>query len=99
MNGIEAMRHLEPHGRILCIRSSADEDYVLIQVQDSGSGWTTQVGSCMFEPFFTTKPDGIGMGLTISRSIIEGHGGKLWAELEAPHGAVLNFTIPVQDRS
>jgi signal transduction histidine kinase len=52
----------------------------------------------IFDPFFTTKKDGIGMGLTISRSIVEAHGGRLWAERKMPNGTILNFTLPLTAR-
>jgi signal transduction histidine kinase len=66
---------------------------VLIQVQDTGVGISAAQSDIMFNPFFTTKPEGIGMGLTISRSIIEAHGGTLWAA-SGETGAILNFTLP-----
>jgi len=67
----------------------------MVQVEDSGQGWEAQNFYSIFDAFFTTKEDGIGMGLTISRSIIEAHGGRLWAEGRLPHGATLKFTLPV----
>jgi len=68
----------------------------LVQVQDSGVGWDSQTAERMFDAFFSTKPEGVGMGLTISYSIIEAHGGRLWAALASPHGAILSFTVPVE---
>ncbi len=56
----------------------------------------TNIGQ-LFEPFYTTKPQGLGMGLSISRSIIEAHGGRLWVEPGAGHGAIFRFTLPVED--
>jgi signal transduction histidine kinase len=70
-----------------------DGDKVLIQVEDTGVGIMDGQADMMFNPFFTTKPEGIGMGLTISRSIIEAHGGRLWAA-SSESGAILNFTLP-----
>jgi len=67
---------------------------VLITVRDSGAGLDAQSLDRLFEAFYTTKPEGLGMGLAISRSIIEAHGGRLWATANAPHGAVFHFTLP-----
>jgi PAS domain S-box-containing protein len=93
MNGIEAMSSIMRGLRELAIKSSRDHDEVSIQVKDSGSGFDSQQAEHIFEPFFTTKPEGIGMGLSISRSIVESHGGRLWAE-SGPTGAFFQFTLP-----
>ena len=69
---------------------------VSIQVKDSGSGFDPQQAKRIFEPFFTTKPEGIGMGLSISRSIVESHGGRVWAE-SSPTGALFQFTLPANN--
>jgi C4-dicarboxylate-specific signal transduction histidine kinase len=95
VNGIEAMRSITHRPRRLQIKSAKVHDEVLVQVQDSGTGLTPEQAKHIFEPFFTTKPEGIGMGLSISRSIIESHGGRLWVEF-APTGALLQFTLPAQ---
>ena len=92
MNGIEAMSSMRGL-RELAIKSSWDHDEVSIHVKDSGSGFDPQQAEHIFEPFFTTKPEGIGMGLSISRSIVESHGGRLWAESD-PTGALFQFTLP-----
>jgi signal transduction histidine kinase len=63
-------------------------------VQDSGVGLDPKDGDRIFEPFVTKKPNGMGMGLSISRSIIEAHGGHIWASPAAPHGAVFQFILP-----
>jgi len=68
---------------------------VLIAVQDSGPGLNATELQRAFEPFYTTKPQGMGMGLAISRSIIEAHNGRLWATVDAPRGAVFQFTLPI----
>ena len=68
-------------------------DGVLIQVRDTGVGLNADQVDRIFEPFFTTKPHGLGMGLSISRSIIESHGGRLWAEPVSP-GAIFQITLP-----
>ena len=96
INGIDAMRTLTDRPRELHIKSTKHPDVVLVQVQDSGRGLDPDQVGQVFEPFFTTKPEGIGMGLSISRSIVESHGGRLWAESSAT-GALFQFTLPAQD--
>lgn len=96
MNSIDAMRTLADRPRRLLIKSAKHSDGVLVQVQDSGPGIDPGQGDHIFEPFFTTKAEGIGMGLSISRSIVESHGGRLWAVPE-PNGALFEFTLPTQD--
>ena len=93
MNGIEAMRPLTNRPRNLLIKTATNLGEVLIQVQDSGIGIDAGQAEHIFEPFFTTKPQGIGMGLSISRSIVESHGGRLGAE-SSPEGALFQFTLP-----
>lgn len=95
MNSLDAMNAITDRPRELRIKSSRNPDSISVQVQDSGHGWEPHHPSAIFDAFFTTKKDGIGMGLTISRSIVESHGGRLWAERAAPHGAILNFTLPI----
>jgi signal transduction histidine kinase len=68
-------------------------------VQDSGVGLTPESLERLFDPFYTTKPDGMGMGLAISRSIIEAHDGRLWSALNEPCGAVFQFTLPQNSQS
>jgi two-component system, LuxR family, sensor kinase FixL len=95
VNGIEAMSGIDERRRELLVRTERDgANGVLVSVQDSGVGLNPENLEHLFDPFFTTKPDGMGMGLAISRSIIEAHGGRLWATLNAPHGAVFQFTLP-----
>ena len=67
---------------------------LLVAVKDAGPGIDAEQAERLFTPFFTTKPQGIGMGLPISRSIIEAHGGRLWAAKNEPHGAVFQFVLP-----
>jgi C4-dicarboxylate-specific signal transduction histidine kinase len=94
MNGIEAMTTVTDRPRVLRVRSRIDESgHILVAVQDEGAGLGSDADR-VFTPFFTTKVDGMGMGLPISRSLIEGHGGRLWAEPNVPHGAVFSFTLP-----
>jgi PAS domain S-box-containing protein len=94
-NGIEAMYSLTGRFRELVIKSSRDHNEVFIEVQDSGTGLDPDQAVHIFEPFFTTKPEGIGMGLSISRSIVESHGGRLWAESNSK-GATFQFTLPTR---
>ena len=96
MNGIEAMRALTERPRELLIRSAKNVDSVLVQVKDSGRSFAPEQVSQVFEPFFTTKAEGIGLGLSISRSIVESHGGRLWAESSST-GALFQFTVPTLD--
>jgi C4-dicarboxylate-specific signal transduction histidine kinase len=79
INGIDAMRPLDDRPRELGIKSARDARAVVVQVRDSGTGLDPEQTDRTFEPFFTTKPGGIGLGLSISRSIIESHGGRLRA--------------------
>jgi PAS domain S-box-containing protein len=95
MNGIEAMMSLDDRPRELEIRSGAhDGDYVLVAVQDTGVGIDQSRVDQLFTAFFTTKPGGMGMGLSISRSIIERHGGRIWAAPNPGHGATFHFALP-----
>ena len=99
MNAIEAMSSITNRPRVLWVQSRLNESGdVLVSVGDSGIGFGSEPDD-VFTPFVTTKADGMGMGLPISRSLIEGHGGRLWAEANVPHGAVFKFTLPVADES
>ena len=95
MNGVEAMAAVDDRPRELVIRSEADaEDRVVVAVQDAGVGLDPREADRLFTAFFTTKPNGMGMGLAISRSIIETHGGQLWATPNSTHGATFQFSLP-----
>ena len=95
MNSIEAMTAVTGHARVLRVQSVIDKSGdVLVAVRDSGIGFSADRDR-VFTPFFTTKANGMGMGLPISRSLIEGHGGHLWAEPNVPNGAVFSFTLPI----
>ncbi len=95
LNGIEAMKDVAERPRELAIRSWREEAGVLVAVQDAGVGLDPQNVERMFEAFYTTKAAGMGMGLAICRSIIEAHGGRLWASANEPRGAVFHFSLPV----
>jgi PAS domain S-box-containing protein len=96
MNGIEAMQSVTDRSRELLIRSRQDEkQLVLASVADCGVGISAENADRLFTAFFTTKPSGMGMGLSICRSIIEAHGGRLWATANIPHGATFQFTLRV----
>ena len=96
INGVEAMSTVTERTRELSLSAAlAEPGAVLVAVEDTGPGLDEAVAKRIFEPFFTTKPDGLGMGLSICRSIIEAHGGNLWMSPGALHGTVLRFTVPV----
>ena len=99
MNGIEAMIPVTDQPRALWVESRVDESGdILVAVRDSGHGLGSAADR-VFTPFFTTKANGMGMGLSISRSLIENHGGRLWAMPNSPFGAVFSFTLPVSPGS
>ena len=96
INGVEAMASITDRPRELVIRSQQHEcGQVLVAVLDCGIGIDSQTADQLFSAFFTTKPSGMGMGLSISRSIIRAHGGRLWATPNPDHGAAFQFTVPV----
>jgi signal transduction histidine kinase len=90
------MGAIENRSRELSITSEPQQNPagVLVAVRDSGSGISPQTLQRLFETFFTTKAEGMGMGLSIGRSIVKAHGGRLWAEANSDHGATFRFTIP-----
>ena len=98
LNGIEAMKEVDA-ARELTIKSEpADSSHLHISVGDTGVGLAPEQADQIFNAFFTTKPDGTGMGLPISRSIIESHGGRLWATANSEQGATFHFTLPWEVR-
>ena len=100
MNAIEAMSEVEAESRELSITTSkAESDGVLVAVRDSGPGLPPAGLTRIFEAFYTTKSSGMGMGLSICRSIVEAHGGRLWATPNEPHGAVFCLMLPVGEQS
>jgi signal transduction histidine kinase len=94
LNASEAMYGVNERARQLKIWTRYDDDAVHLSVQDTGVGVDAQSVDRLFEPFFTSKPDGMGMGLSVSRSIIESHRGRLWAEPNDGPGATFTFSIP-----
>ena len=95
-NGMEAMSAVTGRPRRLIIRSASHASGgVLIAVRDAGIGIKSADERRIFDAFFTTKAQGMGMGLSISRSIVEAHGGRLWASANDDHGATFQFTLPV----
>jgi PAS domain S-box-containing protein len=100
MNGIEAMSAVTDRPRVLAISSEhVEAGGVVVAVEDTGTGLDPTSADRIFDPFFTTKPNGMGMGLSICRSIIEAHGGRFWASPRAPHGAAFRFTVPATAES
>jgi signal transduction histidine kinase len=96
INGADAMAAVTDRPRVLRIRTQMDgAGSLMVSVQDSGSGIDAAIRDRIFEPLFTTKSTGMGMGLSICRSIVESHGGKLWATPATPHGTDFRFTIPM----
>jgi signal transduction histidine kinase len=95
LNALQAMGTVSEDARQMLITTSQTEmNDLCIGVQDTGPGLSPENLSRLFEPFYTTKPNGMGMGLAICRSIVEAHGGRLWATACEPHGALFQFTIP-----
>lgn len=94
MNAIDAMTVNNDRPRRLLIKSARDAEGVLVRVEDSGRGISAEELPRIFDSFYTTKPQGIGMGLSISRSIVEAHGGRLWATPGSAHGAVFQLILP-----
>jgi signal transduction histidine kinase len=94
LNGIEAMKDMHTRGELTIKSQQVDNRLLLISVGDTGVGLEPEQAEQIFNAFFTTKPQGTGMGLPISRSIIESHGGRLWATSNSGPGATFQFTLP-----
>ena len=96
VNAIEALRNIEtPKKLLLRTERDASDSTTTVTIADTGAGIDPKNLENIFNAFYTTKPDGMGMGLAISRSIVEAHGGQLWASGNVPHGARFQFTIPL----
>jgi C4-dicarboxylate-specific signal transduction histidine kinase len=93
-NGIDAMKELDGTRELTIQSQRGEDDQVLVSVSDTGGRLPSQQSDKIFNAFFTTKPHGTGMGLRISRSIVESHGGRLWAADNSPRGARFYFTLP-----
>jgi signal transduction histidine kinase len=96
LNGMEAINEVSPAGELTITSERNSDGEVLISVSDSGVGLPAERADKVFDTFYTTKPQGTGMGLSISRSIVESHGGRLWARGNAERGATFQFTLPVE---
>ncbi len=98
MNGMDAVAEMTGRPKELVLSAREQDAELLVRVEDSGIGLDAETSEKIFHPFFTTKPHGIGMGLSISRSIIEAHEGHLWAVPRPSGGAIFQFTLPIQPR-
>src|SRR4029077_11548352 len=94
LNAVEAMGPGHAGERDLLVSTEREDTGVRVAVRDSATGIDTRQIQRVFESFYTTKPGGTGMGLSICRSIVDAHGGRLWAEANEPRGTVFQFTIP-----
>jgi PAS domain S-box-containing protein len=97
LNGIDAIKELSAVGELIVKSERAESGDLMISVSDTGVGLPPQQAARIFDAFFTTKPEGTGMGLPISRTIIESHGGRLWAAANPERGATFHFTLPSED--
>jgi signal transduction histidine kinase/ABC-type uncharacterized transport system substrate-binding protein len=98
-NAADAMSNVEPRDRKIVIGATLEDDRVHVTVADSGTGFGSDNPDRIFKPFVTTKRHGLGLGLSISRSIVETHGGRIWAENNANGGATLHLELPIATRS
>jgi PAS domain S-box-containing protein len=99
-NSTDAMSSITDRSRILRIESQIEvPDSVLVAVADTGTGFDPGIADRIFDRLFTTKPNGMGLGLSICQSIIEAHGGRLWASPGSPHGVVFKFTMPIREQA
>jgi C4-dicarboxylate-specific signal transduction histidine kinase len=96
LNALQAMGEVGEGARRVTITTAIELNDLYVGVQDTGPGLSPETLSRLFEPFYTTKPNGMGMGLTICRSIVEAHGGRLWASACEPRGALFQFAIPAR---
>ena len=98
MNGMDAVAETAGHPKELLVSAREEDSELIVRVEDSGIGLDAEMAEKIFNPFFTTKPHGIGMGLSISRSIIESHEGHLWAVPRPSGGAIFQFTLPIRPK-
>jgi C4-dicarboxylate-specific signal transduction histidine kinase len=97
MNAMDAMEPITDRRKILRVKSAIrDDDAVVVTIEDSGTGIDPNKVDRLFDAFFTTKPHGTGMGLSICRSIIEAHNGRVWASAGAHHGSAFSFELPTK---
>ena len=96
VNAIDAMQRLEKSERKILVRTARDDDSAEVEIADTGPGILPGKFNDVFDPFYTTKPNGMGMGLSIARTIIEMHGGQISAENQAGHGALFRITLPLE---
>jgi len=100
INALDAMNTIMDRPRVVRIRTARPEPKsILVAVEDSGVGLDPEQSARLFDAFYTTKPDGLGMGLSISRSIVEAHGGRLWATSNAGPGATFQFSLPAEEEA
>jgi C4-dicarboxylate-specific signal transduction histidine kinase len=97
MNGAESMVGNETLDRVLSVSTATRDGVVIATVEDRGPGLTQDIADRVFEPFFTTKSNGLGLGLSICRSIISSHQGRLWAANNGDRGARFMFSLPITD--
>jgi C4-dicarboxylate-specific signal transduction histidine kinase len=97
INAIEAMKDVDGPRELAVESRPTEGEQVMVTVSDTGVGLPPQQADAIFNAFFTTKPEGTGMGLRISRSIVESHGGRLWATDNSPRGASFHLTLPSKD--
>ncbi len=96
MNSIDAMKEVDGTRNLVIQSQPSENEQVMLSVSDTGVGLPPQQADQIFDAFFTTKVHGTGMGLRISRSIVESHGGRLWATGNSPRGASFHFTLPTK---
>ena len=99
LNGAEAMAAHTAVERTITVRSAGNDSWVYVSFADRGPGFAPEPVEKLFEPFYTTKPQGLGLGLSISRSIVRAHGGRLWGASHASHGASFHIALPAVRRS
>jgi signal transduction histidine kinase len=90
------MKEVEGKRELIVKSQRAENEHLMVSISDTGVGLPSQQADQIFNAFFTTKPNGTGMGLRISRSIIESHGGRIWADDNSPRGASFHFTLPTK---